>query len=208
MEIRVIDYLTYNSVVTLTLFFLSLVALFINYSTHDKANRYIFSTERASLLKPLTYLRFFTHTIGHSDWSHFRNNFLIILIIGPLVEEKYGSIDYLIMILMTSFVIALVNFIRGKSRIKGASGIVYMLIALSAFVNMSESKIPITLILISLFYIVDEIIDLKKEDNISHGSHLLGAICGIVFGFVCVNQSLLDFLTSIVNDFVSAFAIK
>ena len=59
-----------------------------------------------------------------------------------------------------------------------------MFILLSSFVNISQGKIPITLILIFLFYIVSEIRDgLFKKDNISHMGHLIGAICGCIFGY-------------------------
>lgn len=57
---------------------------------------------------------FFTHILGHSDWEHLSNNYLKILLLGPLIEEKYGSINYLIMILLMAFVVAVYNFIKGK----------------------------------------------------------------------------------------------
>ena len=172
-EINIMDYFEYNAVVTLTMFFISLVVLLLDKITKGKANRKIFSTERASLLNPLTYIRFFTHILGHSDWEHLSNNYLKILLLGPLIEEKYGSINYLIMILLTAFVVAVYNFIKGKEWLKGASCISFMLTVLSAFVNITENKIPITLVLIILFYIIDEIKKLKKDDNIAHDSHLV-----------------------------------
>jgi len=184
MEIRVIDYIEYNSVVTLTMFFISLFTLGLNYITKGKSNQYLFSTKRTSLLNPMTYIRFFTHILGHSNWKHFSNNYLKILLLGPLIEEKYGSIDFLIMILITALVTGIVNFIKGNTRLKGASNISFMLTVLSTFVNIAERQIPLTLILIILFYIIDEIKDLNKDDNIAHYGHLTGAICGGVFGFI------------------------
>ncbi len=172
-EINIMDYFQYNAVVTLTMFFISLVVLFLDKITKGKANRKIFSTERASLLNPLTYIRFFTHILGHTDWSHLSNNYLKILLLGPLIEEKYGSINYLIMILITAFIVAIFNFIKGKEWLKGASCISFMLTVLSAFVNIAENKIPITLILIIMFYIIDEVKDLRKKDNIAHDSHII-----------------------------------
>ena len=172
-EINIIDYFEYNAVVTLTMFFIALGVLLLDKITKGKANRKVFSTERASLLNPLTYIRFFTHILGHSDWEHFSNNYLKILLLGPLIEEKYGSINYLIMILLTAFVVAIYNFIKGKEWLKGASCISFMLTVLSAFVNITENKIPVTLILIILFYIIDEIKKLKKDDNIAHDSHII-----------------------------------
>ena len=182
-EINVLDYFQYNAVVTLTMFFISLGVLLLDKITKGKSTRKVFSTERASLLKPLTYIRFFTHILGHADWDHLSSNYLKILLLGPLIEEKYGSINYLIMILLTAFVVAVYNFIKGKEWLKGASCISFMLTVLSAFVNITENKIPITLVLIILFYIIDEIKKLKKDDNIAHDTHLIRRImwCSIWF---------------------------
>ena len=77
------------------------------------------------------------------------------------------------------------NHISGKKKILGASGIVFMLIVMSSFVNIEAGKIPITLVLIFIFYIVNEIADgFFKKDNISHMAHLVGALCGGIFGFL------------------------
>lgn len=176
----------YNSPVILTYFIISTIALILGYITKDKTNKLLFCSKRSSLLNPLTYIRLFTHSIGHSGWDHYVNNFLYILLIGPMIEEKYGSINLLIMFLITSLVIAIFNILISNYEIRGASGNVFMLIVLSSFSNFQEGKIPITLILICLFYVITEI---KKSifDRKSHTyymGHILGAVCGIVFGFL------------------------
>ena len=179
-----IDYFQYNSIVILSYFFISLFVLVLNKITNGKSNNYLFSSSRGSIFNPLTYLRMFTHVLGHENWNHFRNNFLYILLIGPMIEEKYGSINLLIMILITAFVTGLINCIIDKKRILGASGIDFMLILLSSLVNLQTGKIPITLVLICLFYVVSEIMDgLFKKGNVSHLSHILGAITGFIYGF-------------------------
>lgn len=181
---EIINYLQYNSVLILTYFFVCLGAYILNLISSGKINDILFSSYRSSLLNPLTYLRLFTHIIGHENWKHFSSNFLYILLIGPMIEEKYGTIKLLIMILITAGITGLINSIFSNKKILGASGIVFMLIILSSFVNLEAGKIPITLILIFIFYIVNEIIDgLFKNDKVSHLGHLLGAICGFVFGF-------------------------
>ena len=59
-----------------------------------------------------------------------------------------------------------------------------MLIILSSAVNLENGKIPLTLILVCLFFVINEIIDsIFKKDNVSHISHFIGALCGIVFVF-------------------------
>ncbi len=180
----ILNNLQYNSVLILSYFFLSLVVLLLNKITSGKSNDLLFSSYRSSLLNPLTYIRLVTHAIGHLNWRHFSSNFLYILLIGPMIEEKYGTINLLIMMLITSLVTGIINTIISKKKILGASGIVFMLIILSSLVNIEAGKIPITLVLIFIFYIVNEILEgLFKKDNVSHLGHLIGAVCGFIFGF-------------------------
>lgn len=182
-NIHLNNYINYNSKVILSFFFICLIAFILNTITKGKSNKLLFSNYRSSPLNPLTYIRLFTHIIGHSNWQHLKRNFLYILLVGPLVEEKYGSINLLIMILLTAFITGLINIIIGKYKILGSSDIVYMLIILSSIVNINKSTIPLTLILIIIFYIIDEILQINKSDNVSHLSHLIGAICGCIYGF-------------------------
>lgn len=179
-----IQNLNYNSILILSYFFISLLAYLLNLITSGKTNDILFSTYRSSIFNPLTYIRLFTHAIGHENWRHFSSNFLYILLIGPMLEEKYGTTNLLIMILVTAGITGIINSLLGRKRLLGASGIVFMMIVLSSFVNIEAGKIPITLILIFLFYIINEIIEgLFKKDKVSHLGHLLGAVCGFIFGF-------------------------
>ena len=86
------NYLKYNSFVILTYFFLSLIVLILKNITNRKINK-LFTSGRDSILNPLTYIRMFTHILGHTNYNHFKNNFLYILLIGPMIEEKYGTIN-------------------------------------------------------------------------------------------------------------------
>ena len=180
------DYLNYfhvNSKVILTYFLISLIMLLLKNLTNKRSNKW-FSSGRGGVLNIMTYIKMITHIFIHNNYNHFRNNFLYILLIGPMIEEKYGSINLIKMIIITSIITSLINIIISKKNIMGASGIVYMLILLSSLVNIEAGKIPITLILIFFFYIITEIKDgLFKRDNISHLSHIIGAISGFIFGY-------------------------
>ena len=194
----IIDYFQYNSVLILTMFATSVGALILKKITNGKSDKLLFSSYRSSLLNPLTYLRFFTHILGHSNWEHLINNYIIILLLGPMIEEKYGTMDLLLMILITAFVVGLFNFIRGGIKLKGSSCIVFMLIVLSSFSNIQAGKIPITFILIFIFYVFREIKDLKADDGISHTGHIIGALCGAVFGFWYMNGvSLTEYFSNL-----------
>ncbi|MDY4507258.1 MAG: rhomboid family intramembrane serine protease [Candidatus Faecousia sp.] len=36
-------------------------------------------------------MRCFTHVFGHVGFDHFLGNAMCLLLIGPMLEEKYGS---------------------------------------------------------------------------------------------------------------------
>lgn len=184
----------YNSPVILTYFFICLIILLIDKLCKGKFSATFFTNyKNDSLLNPLTYFKLISHSLGHTDWDHLYSNFIKILLIGPLIEEKYESINLLIAMIITSLIIGIINKLFGKGGILGASGVAYMLILLSSFVNMENGKIPITLTLIILFFVVDEVIKLfrRKKDGVSHLGHITGAICGVVFGILTLKG--LDF---------------
>lgn len=194
MTEEIISKFDYNASVILTYFFICLIILMIDKLCKGKFSATFFTTyKNDSLLNPLTYFKLISHSLGHADWDHLYTNFIKILLIGPLIEEKYGSINLLIAMILTSLIIGIVNKILGKGGILGASGVAYMLILLSSFVNMENGKIPITLTLIILFFVVDEVIKLfrRKKDGVSHLGHITGAICGIILGMLALNG--LDF---------------
>ncbi len=186
----------YNSPVILTYLFLSLGACFLNFLTRGTTNKVFFSSYRSAWWNPLTYIRLFTHAIGHQDLEHLIHNFLFILLVGPMIEEKYGSMNLIAMLLITSLIIALFNIIFNDYCIVGASGNVYMLIVLSSFSNISEGKIPLTLILILIFFVVGEVRKSLLEGNkkVYHDGHLIGALCGILFGFYFLYLPAIPFL--------------
>lgn len=175
----------YNSPVILTFALICLFSYWLNRVTDGWANAHLFSTYRASLTNPMMYLRLFGHILGHVSWAHFMNNILMILLLGPMLEEKYGSKTLIEMIVITAVVTGIAhNLLQPHAALLGASGIVYMLIVLSSIASMKDNRIPITFLLISIIYIGGEIIDGFQKDNISHMTHIIGGVCGGFYGMV------------------------
>ena len=175
----------YNAPVILSFALLSLVVLGLGVITGGSSTKLLFCVYRSSLRDLLTYPRFFLHVLGHSGYSHYISNMLLLLIVGPAMEEKYGSKRLLIFILITAFATGLVQFIFFPgSALMGASGIVFMLIMLSSLAGAQAGAIPVTLILVAVLYLGGEILDgLRQADQISQLTHIIGGVCGIVFGF-------------------------
>ena len=175
----------FNAPVILTFALLSLLALLLGNWTNGAATHQYFSVYRSSLSDPLTYVRFIGHVLGHADYEHYMGNMLLLLLVGPGLEEKYGSGTMVWMILVTALVTGLVHFVFFPgSALLGASGVVFMMIVLSSFTAMRRGEIPVTLILVVIFYLGGEIMDGPfKKDNISQITHIVGGLCGLIFGF-------------------------
>ena len=187
---RSIGIIDINSPVLLGLTFLALVCLGGSYLTGGLLNQFL-AVRFTSWLDPLMYLRLFTHVLAHGDWSHYVNNFLLILVVGPAVEEKYGSRNLLVMMLITAAFTGLVHILFFRHvMLMGASGLVFMLIMVASFTNVREGKIPLTFLLVGIYYIGGEVLaGIFSQDSISQLSHILGGVCGAGFGFYYSKKS-------------------
>ena len=164
----------FNAPVILSFALLSLIALLLGNWTNGAATTQYFSVYRSSLADPLTYVRFFGHVLGHSGYDHYMGNMLLLLLVGPGLEEKYGSGTMVWMIALTALVTGLVNFIFfPHTALLGASGVVFMMIVLSSFTAARKGEIPVTLILVVIFYLGGEIMDGLLHSH----RHCGGAVC-------------------------------
>ncbi len=127
--------------------------------------------------------RLFTHVVGHAGVMHLYGNMLLILLLGPILEEKYGSKQLFGMIAATAFVTGLLNVAFLDSGLLGASGVVFMMILLSSITNVREGMIPLTFILVVGLWLGQEVWDALGSDSVSQFAHIVGGGCGAAFGF-------------------------
>lgn len=185
MKIRI----KYNAPVVLTFALISGLVLGLNYLTGGKSNQLLFITYRGSWTDPLNYVRLFTHVLGHANLEHYMSNMMLFLVLGPMLEEKYGSKDLLIVIVVTSLVTGIVNMIIGKNGLLGASGVVFAFIIMASMTSFQSGQIPLTLILVFCLYVGQEIASgLFSQDNISQMAHIAGGITGAVCGYVAQSR--------------------
>ncbi len=133
---------------------------------------------------PFDWFRLFSHVLGHAGAGHLLANLMLILLIGPVLEEKYGARTMVVMILVTAGVTGLLNVALFSSGLFGASGVVFMLIILSSFTNLRDGHIPLTFVLVVSLYLGQEIVHALGSDNVSQFAHVLGGACGSAFGFL------------------------
>ncbi len=175
--------LQYNSPVVLTYTFVCTVVLLISSFMPPVMSLFtVYPT--MSLTNPVDYFRLFSHAIGHGDWSHLFGNFTLILLLGPMLEEKYGSANLLTMMFLTALITGILNVIFFSSGLLGASGIVFMMILLSSMTNLRQGRLPLTFLLVVILFLGKEIVNIFQNNNISEFAHIVGGICGAVFGFM------------------------
>ena len=176
----------YNSPVILSFFLISFVSLILGWLSNGRTTALLFSVYRSSLMNPLTFVRFFGHVLGHADFEHFLGNMLMLLVVGPPLEERYGSKVLLTGILLTALVSGLLHAaLFPGSALLGASGIVFMLIMLSSLSGMENGRIPVTLILVAVLYLGQEFYSiLFIKDTVANLMHIIGGVCGTAYGFL------------------------
>lgn len=183
---------SFNSPVVLWFSIICLGALIAGIITQGATTTKFFSVYRSSLTSPLTWFRFVGHIFGHSNWEHFIGNITLLLVVGPMLEEKYGSSNVLFVILTTAIVTGVVNYIFfPRVQLLGASGVVFAFILLSSFTSIREGTIPVTFILVAIIYIGGQIYDgIFVRDNVSNLTHIIGGAVGSGLGYVLTKNKM------------------
>ena len=177
--------ITFNSPIVLGFVIISLGVMVANYLTMGVSNQLLFTTYHSSLVSPLTYVRLFTHVLGHAGWSHYIGNMMYMLLLGPMLEEKYGSRAIIEVILVTGLVTGIVTWLLFPNiALCGASGIVFAFIMMTSFTSFKEGGIQLTVILVAIIFIGQQVYEgLFVQDNISNMAHILGGIVGALAGY-------------------------
>ncbi len=180
----------YNAPVILTFALVSLAVFGLDALTgHAVSPRFFAAPPDLALTSPLTYARLLTHIAGHSGWAHLVGNFTIILLVGPILEERHGSRALLVMIAITAVATGVANALLSDAWVMGASGVAFMLIVLASRTG-SGVGIPLTFILVAFMFLGPELVGAFREDKISQLAHFVGGFCGSVFGFIVAPPSI------------------
>ena len=177
--------ITINAPVVLGFLLVCFLATLLGIVSDGKITSLLFVTYRSSLKNPLTYLRMLTHVFGHANWAHFIGNASYLLLLGPMLEEKYGSKKIAEVIAITAIVTALVNFLLFSGvGLCGASGVVFAFILLTSFTGFKQNEIPLSFLLVAVVFLGQQIYEgITVQDNISNMAHIVGGIVGAIVGY-------------------------
>ena len=182
---------SFNAPVTLSFVLISLVVTILGIVSRGKITETMFMTYHSSLLNPMTYIRFFTHVLGHCGWTHYIGNITYLLLLGPMLEEKYGSKTIIEIMAITAFATGLINYLFfWNSGLCGASGVVFAFIILASFTNFKEGEIPLSFILVFVLFIGQQVFEgITIRDNVSQISHIIGGVIGGGLGYTLNKKS-------------------
>ena len=141
-------------------------------------------TAQPQLHDTRSYVGLVAHILGHADWNHLLSNFTFILLLGPILEERHGSRQLLVMILVTALITGLINLLIGNQYLLGASGIVFMMIVLASTANIRAGEIPLTFVAVVVIFLGRELYNATQDDNVSQLAHVIGGLVGGAFGFL------------------------
>lgn len=177
--------ISFNAPVVLGFAGICVIAFVLNIITGGQTNSAVFMTYHSALTNPMTYVRFITHVFGHGSWEHLIGNMSYLLLLGPLLEEKYGTARMIQVIIITAAVTGIINYVFfWNTALCGASGVCFAFILLSSFTRFKEGEIPLTFILVALIFLGGQIYDaIAVQDNISNMAHILGGVVGAAIGY-------------------------
>jgi membrane associated rhomboid family serine protease len=176
--------ISFNAPITLFFAIIAALELLLNLLTQGKVGAYFVAPGSFNDFTLTVLSGSVLHIFGHASFEHFVGNITFILLLGPILEEKYGSRSLFVMILVTAVATATVNALLFSHGIIGASGIVFMMIILSSYVNVRSGAIPATFILIMILFVGKEFALSFTASNISHFAHIFGGCLGGIFGTI------------------------
>jgi GlpG protein len=109
----------------------------------------------------------------------------MILLLGPLLEEKYGSFDLMLIMLASALAASISNRLLLGVGVVGASGVVFTFLLLSSITGLRDGEVPLTFLMVAAFYLGQQLYGaIFVRDNISYLGHISGGVVGAIVGFM------------------------
>ncbi len=134
---------------------------------------------------PLSYLRLLLYIFGSESAGGAAvlfTNLILIMLLGPAMEERYGSVIIGIMIFVSALFSGVLNACFCEASLVGAVPLVSMMIFLNAFMSFSKKKFPLSFAAVMVFFVVLQV---------AGGAGVLriiiciaGGLCGSLFAFL------------------------
>lgn len=183
---------TYDSPVSLSFVILSVLILVLDLTVLKlKLNQSILLSPTSSAgAFPFAFsdvksiFRLFLYIFGGTDKTVFLTNCLLIILMGPEMEERYGSIIIGIMIFVAAFFAGVLNACFCKNPMSGCNSVVFMFILLDTILTFSKKRIKATSIAIIALFICREVFIGNVNGAVGVMITIAGGLCGSLFAFL------------------------
>lgn len=142
---------------------------------------------------PLSYVRLLFYIFG-ADFAGLSTGFssgaaslfftsvIVILLLGPGMEERYGSVIIGIMIFVSALFSGVLNACFCETTLVGAAPLVFMMLFLNAFISFSKKKIelPSTGVMVTMIILMQ----LNGAGAVKIIICIAGGLCGSLFAFL------------------------
>lgn len=177
--------LRYNAPVVLTFSLLAIALLVLSTTILPRLNYHYFAIGGSiDWRSPADWFRLFSHVLGHADWAHLSGNLAFVLLLGPILEARFGGRTMLLLILATALATGLVNVLLFDTGLMGASGVVFMLIVLASMVDLRAGVLPLTFVLVAVIFLGREVLLAMRADDVSQMAHFVGGAVGAGVGLL------------------------
>lgn len=182
---RQLPKITFNAPVVLSFVFICVAVQVAGTLTAGASTRALFTSRVGSPLNPLVLFCSVSHVFGHASWEHLIGNMSYILLLGPLLEEKYGSGRLIWIILASALAGSVANAVLLHASVLGASGVVFTFILLSSITGLKQGELPLTFVLVAALYLGQQLFGaFFVRDHISYLGHIAGGVVGAAVGFL------------------------
>lgn len=191
---------SYDAPVTLTFVIVSVVFFLLNsFVIKNGALEKILAspTTQAGALpfivkQPVSYLRLLLYIFGAgqaagvmggtSAGAVLITNLILIMLLGPAMEERYGSVIIGIMIFVSALFSGVLNACFCAESLVGAVPLVCMMIFLNAFMSFSKKTFPLSFAAVVVLFVFLEIFSGAGAVKII--ICIAGGLCGSLFAFL------------------------
>ena len=131
-----------------------------------------------------SYLRLLIYMFGSAPAgaSVLFTNLILIMLLGPAMEERYGSVIIGIMIFVSALFAGVLNACFCDVSLIGAVPVVSMMIFLNAFMSFSKKKFPLSFAAVMVLFVLLQIF--SGAGAICIIICIAGGLCGSLFAFL------------------------
>lgn len=145
---------------------------------------YYFMSYRGSITNPMTYVRLLTHVFGNKGWELCLNNMILLLLIGPILEDHHGSKAIIACIFSTALSVGLINLIFFPGITGGSRCIVIAFILFVSFTGFAGGEIPLSFIMIAVIIVGREVLlGFTMAEHMANLSQMIGGLIGALVGY-------------------------